>query len=228
MTRPFVFINSAMSADGKISTIDRRQVRISGREDLARVDRLRAESDAIMVGVGTVLADDPGLAVKSDLLRQSRRHKGLPESPLRIVADSHARTPPGAKVLGSGCILAVARSAPAERLKLLSLHSEIICCGEDRVDLKELFSLLHKRGIQRIMVEGGASLNWSLVSQGLVDEIRVYVGPMLIGGERAPTLLDGEGFRKDFPSLCLAAVERLDDGVLLKWMLPQEHQKALP
>ena len=59
MTRPFVFINSAMSADGKISTIDRRQVKISGREDLARVDRLRSDSDAVMVGVGTVLADDP-------------------------------------------------------------------------------------------------------------------------------------------------------------------------
>ena len=223
MARPFVFINSAMSADGKISTIDRRQVRISGREDLTRVDRLRSESDAIMVGVGTVLADDPGLRVKSDLLRQSRRDRGLPESPWRIVADSHARTPPTARILGPGCILAVARSAPAERLKILSRHSEIICCGEDRVDLKELFSLLHKRGIQRIMVEGGASLNWSLVSQGLVDEIHVYVGPMLIGGERAPTLLDGEGFRKDFPSLRLAVVERLDDGVLLKWMLPQEH-----
>ena len=219
MTRPFVFINSAMSADGKISTIDRRQVRISGREDLARVDRLRAESDAIMVGVGTVLADDPGLRVKSDLLRRARRYKGLSEDPLRIVADSHARTPPGAKVLGSGCILAVARSAPAERLKLLSRNSEIICCGEDRVDLKELFSLLHKRGIQRIMVEGGASLNWSLVSQGLVDEIYVFMGPMLIGGDSAPTLLDGEGYRKDFPPLRLAAVEQLDEGVLLKWTL---------
>ena len=222
MTRPFVFINSAMSADGKISTIDRRQVRISGREDLARVDRLRAESDAIMVGVGTVLADDPGLGVKSDLLRQSRRDRGVPESPLRIVADSQARTPPTAKVLGLGCILSVARSAPAERLKLLSLHSEIICCGEGRVDLKELFSLLHERGIQKIMVEGGASLNWSLVSQGLVDEIYVYMGPMLIGGERAPTLLDGEGCREDFPPLRLAAVQRLGEGVLLKWTLAGE------
>lgn len=222
MTRPFVFINSAMSADGKISTIDRRQVKISGREDLARVDRLRSESDAVMVGVGTVLADDPSLGVKSDLLRQYRRDKGLSESPLRIVADSRARTPPAARVLGPGCILAVARSAPAERLRLLSRHSEIICCGEDRVDLKELFSLLYERGIERIMVEGGATINWSLVRQGLVDEIYVFVGPMLIGGESAPTLLDGDGCRKDFPSLRLAAVERLDEGVLLKWTLAGE------
>jgi len=72
------------------------------------------------------------------------------------------------------------------------------------------------------MVEGGASLNWSLVSQGLVDEIYVYMGPIFIGGERAPTLLDGEGYRNDFPPLRLAAVERLDEGVLLKWTLAGE------
>ena len=224
MTRPFVFINSAMSADGKISTINRRQVRISGREDLARVDELRAKSDAIMVGVGTVLADDPGLGVKSNLLRRARRERDLSESPLRIAADSQARTPPTARILGPGCILAVARSAPAERLKLLSRHSEIICCGEDRVDLRELFSRLYERGIKRIMVEGGASLNWSLISQGLVDEIYVFVGPMLIGGDSAPTLLDGQGYKKDFPALHLASVERLDGGVLLKWTLPEESR----
>ena len=90
MTRPFVFINSAMSADGKISTIDRRQVRISSQVDLARVDRLRAESDAIMVGIGTVLADDPGLRVKSDLLRRARRYKGLSEDPF----EKHPLTQP--------------------------------------------------------------------------------------------------------------------------------------
>ena len=224
MTRPFVFINSAMSADGKISSIDRRQVRISGREDLARVDRLRAKSDAIMVGIGTVLADDPGLGVKSDLLRRARKERGLPESPLRIVADSRARTPSTAKVLGPGCILAVSRSAPPERLRLLSRHSDIICCGEDRVDLRELFSRLFSRGIKRIMVEGGAYLNWSLVSQGLVDEIYVFIGPMLIGGDIAPTLLDGQGYRKDFPALRLASVEQLDKGVLLKWTLPGESR----
>ena len=224
MTRPFVFINSAMSADGKISSVDRCQVRISGREDQARVDRLRSESDAVMVGVGTVLADDPQLRVKSDLLRLARRERGLTESPRRIVADSRARTPPTARVLGSGCILAVARSASAERLKHLRRHSEIICCGKDRVDLRELFSKLYDRGIKRIMVEGGASLNWSLISQELVDEICVYVGPMLIGGDSAPTLLDGQGYRKDFPALRLASAERLDGGVLLKWTLPGESR----
>ena len=113
MARPFIFINSAMSADGKISSVNRRQVRISGETDLARVDGLRASSDAIMVGVGTVLADDPGLRVKSKDSREARLAQGWPENPLRIVADSRARTPPDAKILGPGCLIAVSQSAPA-------------------------------------------------------------------------------------------------------------------
>ena len=224
MTRPFVFINSAMSADGKISSFERSQVRISGKADLARVDLLRAESDAIMVGVGTVLADDPGLRVKSSELRKARREKSWPEDPLRIIADSRARTPPSARVLGPGCIVAVTGSAPEDRLDRLSSKCEIIVCGQERVDLKELFSRLFERGIRRIMVEGGATLNWSLLKLGLVDELYVYMGAMLIGGENAPTLVDGQGFKEHFPRLTLSSVRRLDEGVLLKWKLQSEQQ----
>jgi len=83
-----------MSADGKISSIEHKQVRISGQEDLARVDALRSDSDAVMVGVGTVLADDPGLRVKSDMLQKLRLERGKTENPLRVVADSMARTRP--------------------------------------------------------------------------------------------------------------------------------------
>lgn len=217
MKRPFVFINSAMSADGKISSVERTQVRISGKADLARVDALRASSDAVMVGVGTVLADDPGLRIKSEDLRRERQEKGIPENPLRIVADSRARTPATAKVLGEGCLLAVAESASKERLDCLSQRCEIIACGRERVDLRELFARLAQRGVERIMVEGGATLNWSLINLGLVDEIYVYIGATIIGGERAPTLVDGEGFRKNFPRLMLGSLQQLDEGVLLKW-----------
>ena len=222
MTRPFVFINSAMSADGKISSFEHSQVRISGQMDLARVDLLRAESDAILVGVGTVLADDPSLRVKSRSSREARRKRGQPEDPLRIIADSRARTPPFAKVLGQRCIVAVTGSAPQERRDKLSSKCEMIVCGEERVDLTELFSRLFDRGVKRLMVEGGATLNWSLLKLGLVDELYVYIGAMLIGGETAPTLVDGPGFKEHFPSLTLRSAERLDEGVLLKWSLPSE------
>jgi 2,5-diamino-6-(ribosylamino)-4(3H)-pyrimidinone 5'-phosphate reductase len=217
LSKPFVFINSAMSADGKISSAERRQVRISGPEDLVRVDELRASSDAIMIGVGTVLSDNPSLRVKSDRLRKERLMLGRPENPLRVVADSLARTSPEAKILGHGCLVAVSNSAPLGRLEKLSLRCDIIKCGERRVDLSKLMSELYQKGVKRLMVEGGAELNWSLVQSGLVDEIYVYIGPLLIGGKDAPTLMDGLGFREDFPRLKLISAQKIEDGALLRW-----------
>ncbi|NYT01619.1 MAG: 2,5-diamino-6-(ribosylamino)-4(3H)-pyrimidinone 5'-phosphate reductase [Methanosarcinales archaeon] len=215
--RPFIFINSAMSADGKISSRERRQVRISGRDDLARVDALRAESDAVMVGVGTVLADDPRLRIKSEKLRRERSEGGRPEDPLRVVADSRARTPPQAQVLGEGCILAVSEAAPAQRREELSRRCQVLCLGRERVDLPGLMEALWERGVHRMMVEGGATLNWSLLESGLVDEIYVYLGPLIIGGEGAPTLVDGPGFVRDYPPLELISARRMDEGLLLAW-----------
>lgn len=206
-----------MSIDGKISSFLHRQVRISGKEDLTRVDELRASSDAIMVGIGTVLADDPGLRVKSEQLRRERLERATYENPLRIVADSLARTPPDAEVLGAGCIIAVSRAAPPERVAMLSDMTEIFVSGVDRVDLIGLMSFLHEIGVRRLMVEGGATLNWSMISAGLVDEIYVYFGNMLIGGEAAPSMLGGAGFSGNFPKLELISLERIGEGVLLRW-----------
>jgi 2,5-diamino-6-(ribosylamino)-4(3H)-pyrimidinone 5'-phosphate reductase len=217
--RPFIFINSAMSADGKISSILHRQVRISGNEDLARVDELRASSDAIMVGLGTVLADDPKLRVKSNHLRKDRLERGAREDPLRIVADSLARTPLDARVLGNGCIIAVSKAAPAKRRVALAERCEIIVSGDQRVNLIELMAVLYRRGVMRLMVEGGAALNWGMIEAGLVDEIYTYLGNMLIGGDLAPSLVEGAGFSDSFPKLELISIDRIDSGVLLRWRI---------
>jgi 2,5-diamino-6-(ribosylamino)-4(3H)-pyrimidinone 5'-phosphate reductase len=223
LDRPFIFINSAASADGKISSFLRKQVRISGKDDLARVDGLRASSDAIMVGVGTILADDPSLRIKSELLRKDRLKRGATENPLRIVADSSGRTPLDARVLGAGCIMAVSNSAPPSRLALLSEKCEIIVSGQSSVDLIELMKILHRIGVNRLMVEGGATLNWSMIDAGLVDEIYVYVGNMIIGGERAPSLVDGVGFSGNFPKLELISLDRLDGGALFRWRVSRHR-----
>ncbi|UZE91789.1 MAG: 2,5-diamino-6-(ribosylamino)-4(3H)-pyrimidinone 5'-phosphate reductase [Methanosarcinales archaeon] len=207
-SRPFVFINAAMSADGKISTYERRQTRISGDADRKRVDELRASADAIMVGIGTVLADDPGLTVRSG-----------EKNPIRIVVDSMARTPVDAEVVtrkGSPTIIAVSKSAPREKVEALREKAEVITVGNRQVSLPELLSELKSRGINRLMVEGGATLNWGLISEGLVDEIYVYIGNMIIGGKDAPTLVDGIGFANPM-KLELLSVEKMDDGTLVKW-----------
>ncbi|MBN2488366.1 MAG: 2,5-diamino-6-(ribosylamino)-4(3H)-pyrimidinone 5'-phosphate reductase [Methanosarcinaceae archaeon] len=221
MDRPFTFISSAMSADGKLSTKERKQVRISGSLDFDRVDELRATSDAVMVGIGTVLADDPSLTVKSEERRKTRKAAGLEENPVRIVVDSKARTPIDADIFKKGegrRIIAVSTSAPVERVAALKEKAVIIKAGTERVDLHELAGKLKEMGIDRLMIEGGATLNWGMISNGLVDEIYCFVGNLIIGGATSPTLVDGIGFAEnEVMKLELRSFEKMEDGVLLKW-----------
>jgi len=221
MDRPFIFINSAMSADGKISTWQRKQVRISGAIDFDRVDRLRCGSDAIMVGIGTVLADDPSLTVKSVQRKIERKEKGFDENPVRVIIDSQARTPIDADIFKKGegrRIVVVSSSTPSENVTALREKARIIIAGESRVDLPDAMEQLYLLGINRLMVEGGATLNWAMLSSGLVDEIYTFVGNVVIGGQAAPTLVDGEGF-KDTSTLPLELIsaEKIEQGILLKW-----------
>ena len=220
--RPYIIINAAMSADGKLSTRERRQVRISGSDDFSRVDELRAACDAILVGIGTVYADDPSLTVKSPVLREERKNRKADENPVRIVLDSDAKTPTTADILRKGegkRIIAVSEKADPERVQALGEYAEVITCGEDTVDLHFFVQELEKRGIATLMIEGGGTVIWSFVSQGLFDELNVYLGSLIIGGKTAPTLADGEGFIDEslFPRLTLDHVGQMDDGVLIRW-----------
>lgn len=221
MDRPFIFINSAISVDGKLSTKERKQVKISGKLDFERVDELRAQADAIMIGIGTVLADDPSLTVKSETRKKSRKAAGKSENPVRIIVDSRARTPLNADIFKKGegeKIIAVSNTAPQERVKELEKKALIIKTGTDKVNLSDLVRELKKRGINTLMIEGGATLNWGMLSSGLVDEIYTFVGNLIIGGTTAPTFTDGEGFSEsELLELELISMEKIEDGVLLKW-----------
>jgi len=213
-----------MSADGKLSTRERCQVRISGREDFSRVDQLKSESDGIMVGIGTVLADDPSLTVKSPALKEGRNDRGVEENPVRIVVDSTLRCPVDASVLHKGegrrVIACTARADPG-KAALLGAYATVIRAGDDRVDLKEILASLYDMGIRRLMVEGGGTLIWALFEADLVDELTCFVGNMIIGGGTAPTLADGTGFiREDaFIRLDLESAVRIGEGVLLTWRI---------
>ncbi len=222
MDRPFTFINSAMSADGKISTKKRKQVKISGKADFDRVDELRSTSDAVMVGIGTILADDPSLTVKSEERRKRRVADGKDENPARIVVDSKARIPLTADVFKKGVgkrIVVVSKAAPTEKVEALKEKADVIVAGDEEVDLKEMARELKKRGIERLMVEGGATLNWAMTTAGLVDEISAFVGNVIIGGKEAPTFMDGEGIsdRAEAIELELKKYEPMDGGIVLTW-----------
>jgi 2,5-diamino-6-(ribosylamino)-4(3H)-pyrimidinone 5'-phosphate reductase len=215
-----VVVNAATSVDGKLSTHERRQVRISGEADFDRVDRLRAAADAVLVGVGTVLADDPHLGVKSEDRRVERLRNGRTANPARVVADSRARTPPDATCLNDDAetYLLVSRAAPEDRLaRLRDAGATVLEAGAERVDLPTALDGLAAEGVERLLAEGGGELIFSLFDAGLVDELSVFVGSLVVGGRDAPTLADGEGFVDAFPTLELVAVERLDDGVVLDY-----------
>jgi 2,5-diamino-6-(ribosylamino)-4(3H)-pyrimidinone 5'-phosphate reductase len=220
--RPYVVVNIAMSADGKISTRERRQVRISGSQDFTRVDRLKAGCDAVMVGIGTVLADDPSLTVKSEECRKYRRKQGWDDHPVRIVVDSSCRIPPEASILHKGegkRVVAVSKRADATKISLLEKKATVIVTGEHEVDLRALMNELGAIGIRRVMVEGGGTLIAGLIDAGLVNEIYTFIGNIIIGGKDSPTFTDGEGFvlESAFPRLMLLEARRIESGILLHW-----------
>ncbi|MWV64313.1 2,5-diamino-6-(ribosylamino)-4(3H)-pyrimidinone 5'-phosphate reductase [Halorubrum sp. JWXQ-INN 858] len=216
----YVVVNAAASVDGKLSTRRREQLRISGPEDFDRMDRIRAAADAVLVGVGTVLADDPGLTIKEEDRRVGRLTNGRPGNPARVVADSTGRTPTDARILDDEATtyLLVAAATPTDRREALrAAGAEVIVAGEERVDLAEGFAALADRGVDRLMVEGGGELIASCFDAGLVDELQLYVGSLVVGGRDAPTLADGDGFVDAFPRLELTGTERLDDGIVLSY-----------
>ncbi len=185
---PYVVLNAAMSLDGKIATAQ-GESRLSSPEDLKRVHRLRASVDAIMVGLGTLLADDPKLTVA---LVPGR-------NPRRVIVDSSARTPLDAYVVRSASqtptIIAVTSRAPTKRVRELEeAGTTVLTCGRgSQVSLRLLLTRLKKMGVRRLLLEGGGTLNWSMLSRGLVDEISVAISPRVVGGADAITLAEGQG-----------------------------------
>ncbi len=210
--KPYVLFNSAMTLDGKIATSN-SSVQISGKKDLERVHQLRLEFDAIMVGINTVIVDDPRLTVHKI---PSKRE----DNPIRIVIDSKARVPLDARVLNDDAetIIVVSTKAPRERLDLLEDKCEIIIAGDDEVNLVEALNRLYKLGIRSIMLEGGSTLNYSMFKDKLIDEVSVCIGSKILGGYDSKTLVDGAGFKKDeCVDLELESIRKIDNDVLLTY-----------
>ena len=213
-TRPYVILNSAMSLDGKIATRT-GESKLSSKRDLRRVHRLRSQVDGIIVGLGTILVDDPKLTVK-----YFRNRK-----PTRIIVDSHANTPPESYVIRTAktipTIIAVTSKAPVlRRERLARAGVRILVCGNGSlVSLRRLMQSLYRDGFRKLLLEGGGTLNWGMLSDRLVDHISVAVSPRVLGGIDAITLVDGEGFSriKDTVRLRLVKVSRNRSEVVLSY-----------
>jgi 2,5-diamino-6-(ribosylamino)-4(3H)-pyrimidinone 5'-phosphate reductase len=213
--KPYVILNSAMTLDGKMAT-KTGSSEISGKEDLLRVHELRREVDAIMVGINTVMTDDPKLTVHK--IRADKK-----DNPIRVVVDSRARTPLFSRILNSDAstIIAVTDAASPERVEKLNEVAEIMVCGKNRVDLDLLMEKLASLGVKTLMLEGGSTLNYSMLIGGLVSEMRVCIAPMIAGGKDAKTLADGDGvdYMKDAVKLKLKKSYKLGEDLIVEYLV---------
>lgn len=215
MQRPYVTVNCAMSADGKIALPTRKQLKISSDEDIERMYNLRNEHDAVLVGIGTVLSDDPKLTVKEKYAKNSHQ-------PIRIILDTCCKTPENALVVNHIAKTFIVTGKKCN--KKFGSNVEIIQCETNEngfIDLKKLLKLLYKRRIETLMIEGGSTIIWNFLKQRLADEIYVYINPMIIGGKNTPTLADGNGISDidDLINLEVADMSRLGSGILIHYRM---------
>ena len=179
-----------MSIDGKIST-RKNDSAISSKLDLVRVHKLRSTVDGIMIGISTVLGDDPMLNV--------RYSTTATKNPTRIIIDSKARIPLNSRIIESSnkiqTIIAVTHNASSRKIKEIQKKgAQVLVYGNGKVNLRNLFQQLEKMGLKKIIVEGGGEINWSVLKLGLVNELVVTISPVVIGGRDAKTLVEGKGF----------------------------------
>lgn len=225
MERPYVFLNVAMTADGKIDTFERLGATISSPRDKERVDRLRAEADAVMVGGRTLLTENPKLTVKSPELRAARESRGLTPNPVKVGIVTNADLKPASEFLTEGStrvVIFTTQATSKQQLEFLRARGvDVFVHDTGRVDLPKALGTLKELGIDHLMVEGGGTLNFELLRLGLVDELTAYVAPLVFGGETAPTLAAGLGLvRSAAIALNLVNAEAWEDGgVLLKYIL---------
>lgn len=216
---PFVILKTAMSLDGKIATKTGDSKWITNESSRRYVHRLRSEVDAVLVGIETVLKDDPRLTsrIKDPGSRIPVRN------PTRVVVDSGARIPLGARVLNKEAPTIVATTRLASKRKIKALEKKgakvlVIREKDKRVNLKDLLKRLGELEITSLLVEGGGRINASFLENGLVDKVLFFIAPKIIGGKEALTPVEGEGIKriKDTIKLRNISVRRFGEDVLVE------------
>jgi len=222
MKLPFVFINMAMTADGKIATSNRDVASFSSKRDFEHLLELRATADAVMSGANTVNAGDVNLGPGPVKYRQRRRKNGLAEYNLRIIVSGSGTINPSAKIFRhrfSPIIILTTERAGERRLKQFrAVADEVKICGENGVDFAKTLVWLRKEwGVKRLLCEGGGKLNGALFRAGLVDELNLTIGPKIIGGRNAPNITEGRGVLKlaEATQLKLKSMKRVGDELFL-------------
>jgi 2,5-diamino-6-(ribosylamino)-4(3H)-pyrimidinone 5'-phosphate reductase len=212
--RPKIILSAAISIDGKLATTT-GDSKLSSKNDLIRLHKLRTKVDAILIGKNTVKKDDPLLTV--------RYSKG--KNPTRIILDSSGTISSNSKILQTSSeiktIIAVCKKITKKNLeKLEQFPIDVMVLGENQVNVKSLLQNLGRRKIKTVLLEGGGSINWEFIKNNLVDELFITITPYILGGTDSISLVQGKGFDTILKStkLRLKSVRRIQNDVVLHYI----------
>ncbi len=188
----------AMSLDGKISTRDGTGPRFTGSADKVRLREIRTRADAILVGAGTIVADDPTFT-EDGIYKDERVQRGLSPQPIKVVVSGTGSVPESALMFqpnGAPALVFTTERVPANRLRILkSVADAVHIVGDDGVDFTQIVEILARTyGVKSLLIEGGGHVNFAMFRAHLIDEVYLTLSPRIIGGRDVPTPVGGEGF----------------------------------
>jgi len=207
--KPYTILNCASSADGKIALPNKRKIELSNTEDFERVHDLRSKCDAIIVGINTVIEDNPNLTVNGKYSSGS--------NPIRVILDTNYRTPKNSNILNdeSETIIVIGDKTADRKLP----NVKILRCGNKEVNLEKLLNHLKELNVKNILVEGGETVLWSFLEKKLFNELNIFVSSVIIGGKNTPSIAGGKGFldKKNILNLELKKFKQMGNGILLTY-----------
>ncbi|MER7569148.1 dihydrofolate reductase family protein [Streptomyces sp. NPDC097941] len=216
MPHPYVLLSAAVSLDGYLDDTGPDRLLLSSPADFDRVDEVRASVDAILIGAGTIRADNPRLLVNSETRRAARVAAGKPPYPLKVTVSGSGELDPAANFWHTGGEkLVFTTDKGAERARALGLAADVVSLGPE-LDWRRLLEHLHEeRGVERLMVEGGGRIHTQLLQQGLADEVQLVLAPLFVGTPDAPRLFGPGGYQSG--RLRLLESRRIEDVVLMRY-----------
>ena len=207
--KPYTILNCASSADGKIALPNKRKIELSNTEDFERVHDLRSKCDAIIVGINTVIEDNPNLTVNGKYSSGS--------NPIRVILDTNYRTPENSNILNgeSKTIIVIGDKTVDRKLP----NVKILRCGNKEVNLEKLLNHLKELNVKNILVEGGETVLWSFLEKKLFNELNIFVSSVIIGGKKTPSIAGGKGFldKRNVLNLELKKFKQMGNGILLTY-----------
>ncbi|MBI1804241.1 MAG: dihydrofolate reductase family protein [Ignavibacteriae bacterium] len=230
ISKPYVLVNCAVSLDGYLDDASNQRLVLSSPEDIDRVDAVRVTCDAILVGANTIRKDNPSLLIRSEARRQERIKRGLSSDPTKVTLTTSGKFDPSYRFFQDGqsakLVYCTDEVEGFVRERLAGV-AEVIPCGANSINLPHMLADLHRRGVRKLLVEGGSEVITQFLSVNVVDELQISIAPFFVGDARAPRFVNSASFpfNKD-RRMTLHSAEKIGDMALLTYF-PSSRARTL-